>query len=360
MPFAGLRSAFKKVSPLVSGLVGALIVGVVATIVSLSFNFSESFSGSTAESELRVLAYSSFTSSWGPGPTLAKMFEEKTGVKVILLQADDAGLLLAKMASFPSDVVIGFDQLSRPLAKRTVAWKKHQVAAPRFQDSEFLAFDWSPIGFLYREGEIEPPKDFQDLLSPRFEGSIALQDPRSSSPGLQFLNWLALEMGEDASFEYLARLKPNVHSMSGSWSQAYGLFTRGLAKMSFGYATSVLYHQQSENDHRYKFIFFPVRHPVQVEFAAIPAACRQCEHAREFMKFLVSVEAQTVIMNRNWMLPVNADAAEGTPFEELTKTPSLSDEVSSTTAPDSTSGNGSGAPSVDPMKLLKRWSEVGL
>lgn len=347
MPFA--RWASRKFSPLVSGLVGAVILGLIAVVISFSFRFSDSFSDSDSNQELRVLAYSSFTSSWGPGPALAKIFEETYGVKVILLQADDAGLLLAKMDSFPADVVIGFDQLSLPLARKLKSWKAHGVSAPRFSDAEFLAFDWSPIGFLYRDGEIDPPKDFQDLLSPRFEGAIALQDPRSSSPGLQFLNWLANEMGEDASFEYLARLKPNVHSMSGSWSQAYGLFTRGLAKLSFGYATSVLYHQQSENDHRYKFADFPVDHPMQVEFAAIPDGCRQCDHAQKFLNFMVGIEAQKLIMNRNWMLPVNAEAARDTPFADLMSSAAVPKETSSHTPK-----------KVDPAKLLKRWSEVGL
>lgn len=358
MPSARLRSFIKNSSPFISGLVGAVILG--GFVLGLSFvirgsplaNDSGTAFSDDGTEELRILAYSSFTSAWGPGPALAKIFEDTQGIKVILLQADDAGLLLAKMDSFPADVVLGFDQLSLPLAKRSKVWRDHGVVSPRFPDARFLAFDWSPVGFLYREGEIDPPRNFDDLLNPRFEGAIALQDPRSSSPGLQFLNWLALEMGEDPSFEFLARLKPNVHSMSGSWSQSYGLFTRGLAKLSFGYATSVLYHQQSENDDRYKFAKFPTRHPVQVEFAAIPESCRQCAAAQKFMAFLVSVEAQTVIMNRNWMLPVNAEAAQGSPFADLMAL------HESDKAPPSDTSEAETKP--DPAQLLKRWSEVGL
>lgn len=270
--------------------------------------------------ELRILAYSSFTSSWGPGPEIAKMFEAKfPGTKVILLQAEDAGLLLAKLQSFPADVVLGFDQLGKRLAEKKETWRRHDIdlKKARFSDDQFIAFDWAPLGFVYRVGEIKPPVDFADLLSERFAGTITLQDPRSSSPGFQFVNWLVQEMGEDRAFEFLRKLKPNVHSMSGSWSQAYGLFTRGLSKITFGYATSILYHRLSEQDDRYRFVTFPVQHPVQIEYAAISAKCQSCEHAGKFLGFLLEPESQAVLMNKNWMLPIDEKVSAGTPFDEI-------------------------------------------
>ncbi len=308
--------------------------------------------------ELRVLAYSSFTSSWGPGPTLAKLFEDQMAneadgpVELVLLQAEDSGLLLAKMDAFPTDVVIGFDQLGRQLAVSTKSWRPHLVEDSRFSTDQFLAFDWSPIGFVYREGEIVPPKNFEDLLDVRFENTIALQDPRSSSPGFQFLNWLVVEMGEAKAFEYLEKLKPNVHSMSGSWSQSYGMFTRGLAKITFSYATSILYHRLSEKDDRYRFATFPNAHPVQVEFAAIPDSCQNCELAETFMKFLVSPEAQAVLMNKNWMMPVNAAAAKASPFEVLMTDLETQHGLK---VQDTSLRNGG-----DSSGMLKRWREVGL
>ncbi len=316
-----------------------------------SANFSgEEFSGAPIEaSELRVLAYSSFTAPWGPGPALVEMFEaqmkrENSDVTVVLLQAEDAGLLLAKMEAFPADVVIGFDQLGVRLAKSKKIWRPHGVFNSRYSDEQFLAFDWAPIGFIYRKGEIEPPQNFADLLDSRFESSIALQDPRSSSPGFQFLNWIVAEMGEDRAFEYLKKLKPNVHSMSGSWSQAYGLFTRGLAKITFSYATSILYHRISEKDDRYGFAKFEGSHPLQIEFAAISEKCNSCAKAKKFMAFLSSTEAQKIIMNRNWMFPVNEVALAGSPFATFMKEIDFQSPTLVT---------------KDPEGLLKRWRDEG-
>jgi thiamine transport system substrate-binding protein len=312
-----------------------LAIGLVAVLLGFFIHFNRNGANDSqneaqknvAKSEsktLRVLAYSSFISSWGPGPTLVRMFEHEysrshpgQSVKVELLQAEDAGLLLAKMKILSSDVVIGFDQFSRPLAKKETRWKKHLVNEPRYSDEEFLAFDWAPIGFVYREGEIDPPKSLADLLHPRFKGKIALQDPRSSSPGFQFLSWVASEMPGEKSVDYLHKLKTNVHSVSGSWSQSYGMFTRGLATLVLSYATSPLYHRFSEKDDRYRFAVFKSPHPVQVEFVAIPEACEQCDLAHLFLKFLNGPPAQAVIMNKNWMLPVNEVSARGTPFEAI-------------------------------------------
>lgn len=336
-------------------MVGILsLAGLVGTIL----HWQKISSSDQDKTELRVLAYSSFTAAWGPGPELAEMFElkmrgEGLNAKVILLQAEDAGLLLAKMNAFPADVVLGFDQLGVKLAKKKKEWRPHHVKGVRFSDAEFLAFDWAPLGFIYRKGEIEPPKDLEDLLDVRFQDTIALQDPRSSSPGFQFLNWLVRVKGEDEAFRYLAKLKPNVQSTSGSWSQAYGMFTRGLAKLTFSYATSVLYHRLSEKDDRYEFAKFPTAHPVQIEFAAISATCRECGLAEKFMAFLVEEKSQAVVMSKNWMLPVQAKAAAGTAFEALT---SEGDRANSNSGLKLSPLE----ENFDPRVLLQRWAEVGL
>ncbi|HVK61428.1 MAG TPA: hypothetical protein VM432_07755, partial [Bdellovibrionales bacterium] len=61
---------------------------------------------------LRVISYSSFVNSWGPGPEIVKRFTEETGIAVDLQDGGDAGLLLEKMKLFPADVVVGLDGLT--------------------------------------------------------------------------------------------------------------------------------------------------------------------------------------------------------------------------------------------------------
>ncbi len=322
---SGLRARALFAALLLIVILAALVFGARLTKGPVAEAPSTSGLGKPGARVVRVLAYSSFLSTWGPGPTLKRMFEHerevaKPGERVSIeyLQAEDAGLLLAKLKVFPSDLVIGFDQFTRTQAESDRGWTPHGMSSGlKFSDETFFAFDWAPIGFVFRAGEIDPPKSLDDLLSPRFKGLIALQDPRSSSPGYQFLAWVVAEKGETGAREYLQKLKPNVQSVSGSWSQSYGLFTRGLAKLVLSYATSPLYHRYTEKDERYRFAPFATAHPAQVEYAVIPDDCKECELAKEFARFLISPPAQQVLMNKNWMLPINALAAEGTAFGEI-------------------------------------------
>jgi thiamine transport system substrate-binding protein len=333
------------------------LVGLITLILAVScFDLSRLWklaAGSSDESDthvshLRILAYTSFVAAWGPGPKLAQLFEKQTGTKVTLLQADDANMLLAKMDAFPVDLVIGFDQETTALARASRAWRDHDVQ--QGDDSKFLAYDWAPIGFVYREGEIAPPRGFEDLLHPRFVKTITLQDPRSSSPGYLFLHWLVSEMGEEQAFAFLAKLRPNIQTASGSWSQTYGIFSRGLAKLALSYASSPLYHLMSEKNDRYRFAKFEgVSHPIQIEYAAVPESCRSCGEALRFMDFLVSLEAQKAIMTGNWMFPVNPEAVQGTPFEAPFK-----ELVPATFTKPAQTSQGSRD------RLMKKWGEVGL
>ncbi len=266
---------------------------------------------------LRVLGYSSFVASWGPGPEIARKFQEKTGISVELRDADDAGLLLKKLEIFPSDVVIGFDQLILPLARKARTWKTLPSLAGRFHEKDFVAIDWGPLAFVYREGEIDPPRSLDDLLDQRFNKQLALQDPRTSSPGLQFLFWLIEKKTVDGAFAFLEKLRPSIHTVASSWSTSYGIFQNSQTKMALSYLTSPLYHQLNENDSRFKAAVFSDGHPLQVEYAGVPDNCRACENAIEFVRFLLEPEIQKLIMVKNVMLPAVMGVEKGTLFEAL-------------------------------------------
>jgi thiamine transport system substrate-binding protein len=255
---------------------------------------------------LRVMTYSSFMNGWGPGPEIAKRFQEETGLTVEFQDAGDAGLILEKLKLFSVDVVLGLDGLSLDQARERLAWR-----------NEFEAIDWAPLAFVYREGEIEPPRTLDDLLDTRFNGAIALEDPRTSTPGLQFLLWVLETHGEENGFKFLARLKPNLHSVSPSWSTAYGAFTAKQVKLVLSYATSPIYHLTEEKNAGYKSASFTEGQPVQTEYAGIPANCVRCEEAETFVRFLLKKETQALIMNKNFMMPVVKEAAEGTPFAQI-------------------------------------------
>jgi thiamine transport system substrate-binding protein len=294
----------EKTSALFWALPAALIA--VVALVYLVGSQSGTPAPAAAADRVRVLSYSSFISSWGPGPEIAKAFEAEFGVPVELQDAGDAGLILKKLELFPADVVVGLDQLSLAQAEEARDWK-----------GPFVAFDKGAMTFVYRTNDLVPPVALEDLLDGRFKGAIALQDPRTSTPGLQFLFWVLDEMGVEEGFAFLAKLKPNVHSVSSSWSSAYGLFFKAQAKTAFSYVTSPVYHWVEDEAEQYQPAVFPAGHPVQIEYAGVPASCSACEMGQKFADFLLRPEIQKIIMTKNYMMPVVAGVTKGTPFERL-------------------------------------------
>lgn len=82
----------------------------------------------------------------------------------------------------------------------------------------------TPIPFAYNPtilADKDAPKNWQDLLDPKFKGKIAFED---SASGSQFTQWYALKdiLGE-AYFEKLSKQEPKIYNSSGLISQ--GLMT---------------------------------------------------------------------------------------------------------------------------------------
>ena len=272
-----------------------------------------------SHASLRVMTYSSFMSAWGPGPEIAKRFHELTGISIEFQDAGDAGLILEKLKLFPVDAVLGLDRLALAQARERTEWNDlPTLEKPSDWDTdEFAAIDYAPLAFVYRKGEVQPPTSLQDLLDSRFAGSVALEDPRTSTPGLQFFFWVLDEMGEQQGFEYLKQLKKSVHSVSPSWSTAYGLFKQKQAKLVFSYLTSPVYHLIEDKSDSYAAAVFNEGHALQVEFAGIPANCARCTDAETFLQFLRKPDTQALIMKKNFMLPIAKDVTAGTPFANL-------------------------------------------
>ena len=170
---------------------------------------------------------------------------------------------------------------------------------------------------MYRQSDLPKPQAFDDLLQPTFAKSFALQDPHSSSPGLQFLNWVKA-LKKQQTVKWLEQFRANINSVSPSWSFSYGLFEKKQTPFVFSYLTSLAFHwQQPDGSSQFQVLQFPEGHPAQVEFVAIPANCRECDLAQKFVHELQSEWAQNLIMQKNFMFPARKGVTRGTIFERL-------------------------------------------
>lgn len=280
------------------------------------------------DKKLRILTYATFVGASGPGSAILNRFQAGKNLKIEVQTAGDAGLLLerlklAQASSIPFDVVIGLDQLMLEDAKARFQWKSLAPSRERWKPEmlkwispEFVPYDFSPLSFVYRKDKVLPPTNFTALALPQYEKQFALQDPRSSSPGLQFFHWVKAVEGDNTS-DFLRKFSANVQSVAPSWSHSYGLFKKNQAAFVFTYVTSLAFHWGMEKDRNYQILSFPEGHPVQVEFAAVPADCRECDLATQFVASLTGAEAQRDIMEKNFMFPVLKDLEAGTIFAEL-------------------------------------------
>ena len=286
---------------------------ILACLLGIAFGvFLRFFSPSSpSKPVVTLLTYSSFGGVYGPARKLKIEFEKTCHCEVQLLIAEDStGLVQRLQLKIPVDVVIGLDQISLVLAKPFL-WKKHMIPREKlipeiqpFQSSFFVPVDWAPIGWIYKNSRFKKVKSLADIMS--LPEKISFPEPEASTLGLQLYYWLYSEAGGDLIKlkKLIGGLKKTAYGPITSWSLAYGLFQKGRVGMSLSYLTSLAYHQKEEKDFSYRFAYFNGGHPWQVEFAAMPATCKQCSLALRFMKFLLTPLAQEIIRDSHFMFPV--------------------------------------------------------
>jgi thiamine transport system substrate-binding protein len=263
---------------------------------------------------LRVYTYDSFASEWGPGPAIKAGFEKHCTCVVEFVTADDAISALRRVqlegATTEADVLVGLDTAIAGEARATGLFAPHGltpeglVLPEPWTDAEFVPFDFGYFAYVYNKESLpNPPASFEELIALPNDVKIVIQDPRSSTPGLGNVIWIAAAYGDRAP-EIWAGLKPHVLTMTRGWSEAYGLFLDGEADMVLSYTTSPAYHAVAEEDDRFAYAAFAEGHVAQIEVAGILKSSGQQELGREFLTYLTSEEAQKVIPTTNWMYPV--------------------------------------------------------
>lgn len=283
----------------------------------------------TSHPKLKVMVYSSFLSPYGPAYDIQKKFEEFCQCRIQWMKVEDSTLMIQRLKlrsdGLGVDVVLGMDQLTFNTSKQK--WKKitfssHNLIpkAQKWIQPFNIPISWAPLTFIVRKPEYLP-KNIESLLNPNLKKNISLSHPRSSTLGFQFYFWIFSSFKDTKKF--LRSFKQQVYTVSHSWSSSYGLFQKEFTQLTFSYQTSVIYHLVEEKK-EYFSARFPEGHPYQVELAAIPETCVQCDLAQNFLKFLLKKNIQKILMTKNYMFPVTQGVVEGTPFAKLEDLPLIS------------------------------------
>jgi thiamine transport system substrate-binding protein len=270
-----------------------------------------------AEQTLVIYAYDSFVSEWGPAGKVIPPFEARTGAKVKLISAGDAGQVLARAilekADPQADLIIGVDNSLLARAQEQKVLEPYRSPnlklVPRelqFDPSHSVTpMDYGYFAIVYDSQKLsDPPTSLEDLASPRFRGKLLLEDPRTSSPGLGFLLWTIAVYG-DGWQAYWKRLEANILTITDGWDAAYGMFTSGEAPLVLSYTTSPAYHLENEHTERYRAALFPEGHYLQVEGVGLLKGAKHPALARAFIDYLLTETFQRELPLTNWMYPVN-------------------------------------------------------
>ncbi|SFH44220.1 thiamine transport system substrate-binding protein [Palleronia marisminoris] len=258
---------------------------------------------------LDVYTYDSFVSEWGPGPAIEEAFEATCSCDLQFTAAGDGAALLSRLrlegARTDADVVVGLDTNLMAEARETSLFAPSGVEGvdwdlPIEWDSEiFVPFDWGYFAFVHRKG-FDAPSNFRELGES--DVSIIIQDPRSSTPGLGLLLWVKAAYGDEAPAIWES-LSDNIVTVTPGWSEAYNLFLEGEAEMVLSYTTSPAYHLIGEGDDGFAAAPFEEGHYLQIEVAGAVEGSNQIELARDFLSFLATDAAQSVLPTTNWMYP---------------------------------------------------------
>ncbi len=224
-----------------------------------------------------------------------------------------AGKLMAKIAAerqsgrMTVDVlwhseVPDFYQLKKEgMLETYISPEAKNVKSP-VQDPEgyFTAARLGTLGIAYNTKKIaDPPKSWQDLLSPRFKGGFGIANPALSGTAFMSISMIVNTMGWD----FIQKLKANGALVGQGSGQVVDDTASGDLKASLGVDYIVI--DKIEKGATIGF-FYPKEMLVIPSPVAIIKGTPNRAAAQKFIDFLLSTEGQTIIA-ASGTLPIRSD-----------------------------------------------------
>ena len=273
--------------------------------------------GDEDDNGLTIYTYDSFVAEWGPGPVVFSAFEQAYGAELTVVSMGSSGEMLTRAIAEKddpqADVLLGINDLQMyrafeaGLLEEYIPQGHDSIPDSLVMDTEWriTPFDYGYMAIIYdSEAVSAPPQSFEDLRDERWEDSLIVEDPRTSSPGLSFLLWTIAVYGEQFD-QYWEDISDSLLTVAPSWSTAYyGMFMEGEAPCVVSYSSSPAYHLAFEQTQRYKGVIMDEGAFVQIEGAGIVSGTGNQSLAEEFIDFMLTDDFQGELALTQFMLPV--------------------------------------------------------
>ncbi len=319
------------IRPLLLLLVLALAAGACATDAAdpdTGTVVSEDSADPAADDEavtITLVTHDSFNIS---EETLAA-FTDQSGIEVQLLPSGDAGSMVNQAIltkdNPQGDVLFGIDNtfLSRALEQDLfipyVSPALDAVAEEVQIDpsNSVTPIDTGDVCLNYDVAGLEaaglqPPTTLDDLLDPAYAGTLVVENPATSSPGLAFLLATVDAYGEDGWQEYWTQLSANDIEVAAGWEEAYyGSFSgsagsSGDRPLVVSYASSppaeVIFAEEPLDEAPTGVVVDSCYR--QIEFAGILAGTEHEAEAQQLIDFMLSETFQADIPLNMFVYPV--------------------------------------------------------
>ncbi|GAA6142054.1 thiamine ABC transporter substrate-binding protein [Hydrogenophaga sp. 5NK40-0174] len=288
---------------------------------------------------LRVMTHDSFDLP----KELLEGFENQNGVKLELIKGGDAGEMVNKLvltkANPVADVAYGIDNtlmpramaagIVEPYAGPAALRKPAATMADAANDTKAPAAPAAvvPVDYGYVTLNVDKawfakqglalPGSLQELTTPKYAKLLVVEHPATSSPGQAFVMATIAGMGEQAAFDWWAKMRANGVKVVKGWSEAYYTeFSRngGAYPIVVSYASSpaaeVFYSKEKIEVSPTANLFLQGGVFRQVEgVALIKGGNPQAREAGgAFIEFMRSAPVQEALQTTMWMFPAESGA----------------------------------------------------
>jgi len=278
---------------------------------------------------------------------ILEQFESETGVAVRVLRAGDAGTMvsqaiLTKDAPL-ADVLFGIDNTFLSRALKAGIFLEYEpdlldglVAGLDIDGSRrVVPIDFGDVCLNYDKAamaaaNLDVPSSLRDLTDPSYKGTLVVEDPATSSPGLAFLLATIVAFPDDAQYtwrDFWAELRDNEVLVVRDWNTAY--YSEFAGGGDGTYPLVVSYASSPPAG----VIFSEPRPEVaptgvvlagcfrQIEFAGVLRGTDAEPWAQMFVDFMLSKEFQEDLPLNMFVFPALADARLPQEFVEYTRVP---------------------------------------